>query len=139
MPVTIFCVFKAVWTPPPIAKIIAFLKSFLISLLFCKSSLSTALKYKLKTIINKDLVQKSLKDTQTETGYYTYNNISLAQYDIDGKKQLVYVAPREAENNSISYNNKTYEYTHGMGQIVASATSVTEDGNVEYLQKDILL
>ena len=89
------------------------------------------------TIVNKDLVQKSLKDTQTETGYYTYNNISLAQYDINGKKQLVYVAPREAENNSISYNNKTYEYTHGMGQIVASATSVTEDGNVEYLQKDI--
>ena len=89
------------------------------------------------TIVNKDLVQKSLKDTQTETGYYTYNNISLAQYEIDGKKQLVYVAPREAENNSISYNNKTYEYTHGMGQIVASATSVTEDGNVEYLQKDI--
>ena len=89
------------------------------------------------TIVNKDLVQKSLKDTQTETGYYTYNNISLAQYDINGKKQLVYVAPREAENNSISYNNKTYEYTHGMGQIVASATSVTEDGNVNYLQKDI--
>ena len=89
------------------------------------------------TIVNKDLVQKSLKDTQTETGYYTYNNISLAQYEIDGKKQLVYVAPREAENNSISYNNKTYEYTHGMGQIVASATSVTEDGNVNYLQKDI--
>ena len=89
------------------------------------------------TIVNEELVQKSLKDTQTETGYYTYNDISLAQYEIDGKKQLVYVAPREAENNSISYNNKTYEYTHGMGQIVASATSVTEDGNVEYLQKDI--
>ena len=89
------------------------------------------------TIVNKDLVQKSLSDTQTETGYYTYNDVSLAQYEINGKKQLVYVAPREAENNSISYNNKTYEYTHGIGQIVTSATSVTEDGNVEYLQKDI--
>ena len=89
------------------------------------------------TIVNEELVQKSLKDTQTETGYYTYNDISLAQYEIDGKKQLVYVAPREAENSSISYNNKTYEYTHGIGQIVASATSVTENGNVEYLQKDI--
>ena len=80
---------------------------------------------------------KSLKDTQTETGYYTYNNISLAKYKINGKEQLVYVAPREAENNTISYNNKTYEYTHGIGQIIASATSVTEDGNIEYLQKDI--
>ena len=89
------------------------------------------------TIVNKDLVKKSLKDTQTETGYYIYNSVSLAKYNINGKDQLTYVAPREAENNTISYNNKTYEYTHGMGQIIASATSVTEDGNVEYLQKDI--
>ena len=89
------------------------------------------------TIVNKDLVEKSLKDTQTETGYYTYNSVSLVKYNINGKDQLTYVAPREAENNTISYNNKTYEYTHGMGQIIASATSVTEDGNVEYLQKDI--
>lgn len=89
------------------------------------------------TIVNKDLVEKSLKDTQTETGYYTYNSVSLAKYNINGKDQLTYVAPREAENNTISYNNKTYEYTHGMGQIIAYATSVTEDGNVEYLQKDI--
>lgn len=89
------------------------------------------------TIVNKNLVKKSLKDTQTETGYYIYNSVSLAKYNINGKDQLTYVAPREAENNTISYNNKTYEYTHGMGQIIASATSVTEDGNVEYLQKDI--
>lgn len=89
------------------------------------------------TIVNKDLVKKSLKNTQTETGYYIYNSVSLAKYNINGKDQLTYVAPREAENNTISYNNKTYEYTHGMGQIIASATSVTEDGNVEYLQKDI--
>ena len=89
------------------------------------------------TIVNKDLVKKSLKDTQTETGYYIYNSVSLAKYNINGKDQLTYVAPREAENNTISYNNKTYEYTHGIGQIIASATSVTEDGNVEYLQKDI--
>ena len=89
------------------------------------------------TIVNKELVKKSLKDTQTETGYYIYNSVSLAKYNINGKDQLTYVAPREAENNTISYNNKTYEYTHGMGQIIVSATSVTEDGNVEYLQKDI--
>ena len=89
------------------------------------------------TIVNKDLVVQSLKDTQTETGYYTFSDATLAKYNINGKEQLVYVAPREIENNSISYNNKTYEYTHGIGQIVASATSVTEDGNIKYLQKDI--
>ena len=89
------------------------------------------------TLVNEELVVQSLKDTQTESGYYTYRNASLSQYEIEGKKQLVYVAPREIENFGISYNNKTYEYTHGIGQIVASATSVTEDGNVKYLQKEI--
>ena len=89
------------------------------------------------TLVNEDLVIQSLNDTQTESGYYTYTNVVLAEYEIDDKKQLVYVSPREIENNEISYNNKTYEYTHGIGQIVASATDVTEDGNVKYLQKEI--
>ena len=89
------------------------------------------------TLVNENLVLQSLKDTQTESGYYTFRNANLAKYKINGKDQLVYVSPREIENLGISYNNKTYEYTHGMGQIVASATTVTEDGNVKYIQKDI--
>ena len=89
------------------------------------------------TLVSEDLVLQSLNDTQTESGYYTYRNAILVNYEVDGKNQLVYVSPREIENVDISYNNKTYEYTHGMGQIVASATTVTEDGNIKYLQKEI--
>ena len=89
------------------------------------------------TLVNKKLVLQSLNDTQTESGYYTFRNANLVKYEIDGKKQLVYVSPREIENFGISYDNKTYEYTHGIGQIVASATTVTEDGNIQYLQKEI--
>src|SRR5699024_6759589 len=33
--------------------------------------------------------------------------------------------------------NKTYEYTHGMGLIIASASQSTETGNVQYVQKEI--
>ena len=88
-------------------------------------------------LVNENLVVESLNDTQTESGYYTYRNATLAKYEIDGKTQLVYITPREIENSGISYNNKTYEYTHGIGQIVASATQVTENGNIKYLQKEI--
>lgn len=88
-------------------------------------------------LINKNVVKQSLEDTQTDSGYYTFRNVNLAKYNIDGKEQLVYVAPREIANQSISYNNKTYEYTHGMGQIVASATSTSSNGNVQYIQKSI--
>ena len=89
------------------------------------------------TLVSKNLVLQSLNDTQTESGYYTYRNAVLVKYEIESRNRLVYVSPREIENFGISYNNKTYEYTHGVGQIVASATEVTEDGNIKYIQKEI--
>ena len=88
-------------------------------------------------IINENMVLQSLEDTQTESGYYTYRDAVLQEYEINGEKQLVYVSPREIESDTTSYNNKTYEYTHGIGQIVTSATEVTNDGNVKYIQNDI--
>ena len=89
------------------------------------------------TLVKKDMVLDGLEDTQTEAGYYTFRNATLAKYEINGQEQLVYVAPREINNRTTSYNNKTYEYTHGIGQIVASATQISEDGNIQYLQKYI--
>ena len=50
---------------------------------------------------------------------------------------MVYVSPREITNAGRTYNNKTYEYTHGMGQIITSATQSTDAGNVQYIQKEI--
>ena len=88
-------------------------------------------------IISKDAVLKTLEDSQTVTGYFVYPNANLAKYEVDGKEQLVYVAPREITNSGRTYNNKTYEYTHGMGEIIASATESTQTGNVQYVQKDV--
>ena len=88
-------------------------------------------------IISKEAVVKTLEDNQTKTGYFTYRNANLAKYKIDGKDQLVYVSPREITNSGRTYNNKTYEYTHGMGQIITSATQSTETGNTKYIQKDV--
>ena len=88
-------------------------------------------------LISKNMVKQSLEDTQTEAGYYTFRNLSTAVINNERKEQIVYVAPREIAEQSISYNNKTYELTHGIGQILISATETTEDGNIKYIQKDI--
>ena len=88
-------------------------------------------------IISQEAVLKTLEDSQTETGYFSYRNANLAKYQIDGKDQVVYVAPREIKNSGRTYNNKTYEYTHGMGEIIASATQSTVAGNIEYIQKEV--
>ena len=88
-------------------------------------------------IINKNAVLKSLDDSQTDTGHYSYRNANLAKYNINGEDKIVYVSPREITNKERTYNNKTYEYTHGMGQVIISATDATETGTVQYIQKDI--
>ena len=88
-------------------------------------------------IISQDAVLKTLQSNQTSTGYFSYNNISLANYEINGASQLVYLAPREILSSGRTYSNKTYEYTHGMGEIIASATESDSTGNVQYIQKEI--
>ncbi len=90
------------------------------------------------TIISKDAVLKTLEDSQTNTGYYTYRNATIGKYSIDGKDKLVYVSPREIVSGADrTYNNKTYEYTHGYGQVITLATNSTELGSIEYIQKGV--
>lgn len=88
-------------------------------------------------IVSQDVVLKTLEDNQTGTGYYTFRNANIAKYKINGNDKLVYVSPREITNSGRTYNSKTYEYTHGKGQIVIDATSVNQNGNVNYIQKDV--
>ena len=88
-------------------------------------------------IISEEAVLTTLKNTQTSTGYYTYRSANLAKYKIGDEEKIVYLSPRDIVNSNRTYSNKTYEYTHGMGEIVTSATESTETGNVEYIQKDV--
>ena len=89
------------------------------------------------TVVSKEAVLNTLADTQTRTGYYSYKNATIGKYKIDGRERLVYLAPREIVNKSRTYNNKTYEYTHGMGEIIVSATNTTQSGTIDYVQNDI--
>ena len=89
-------------------------------------------------IVDKSTVLKDLNAVQTEKGYYTYKTTQIASYRVNGKQQLVYVSPREINSNG-TYNNKTYEYTHGYGVVVTSAVSTNSNGNLNKLQKDFIL
>ncbi len=88
-------------------------------------------------LVSEVMVKNTLEDTQTQKGYYTYKNIALAKYNISGNDKLVYVSPREISSRSVTYNYKTYEYTHGLGEIIVSATDTTDTGTIQYIQKDI--
>ena len=88
-------------------------------------------------LLKENKVLGELNQNQTNSGYYSYNIAKAGLYNIDGKQKLVYLSPREiVANDTRTYNNKTYEYTHGYGVVVTSASSVDEGGNLDYVQSD---
>lgn len=86
-------------------------------------------------LMDSDIVLKDLNNGQTAKGYYSYRDTQVGKYLINGKTQLVYVSPREIISSTGTYNNKTYEYTHGYSTIITSATATTESGNLNHMQK----
>ena len=90
------------------------------------------------SVVNKDITLKTLREYQTNTGYYTYRDTNLAKYNINGKDKILYLTPREVNaEEGRTYNSKTYQYTHGYGAILSSATTTNANGNIEYIQKEV--
>jgi len=85
-------------------------------------------------LLNEKNILESLKQYQSNSGYYSYNVAIPQIYNVDNEEQLIYVSPREIVSNDRTYNNKTYEYTHGYGIIATSASTVDENGNLSYVQ-----
>ena len=82
-------------------------------------------------VVDENITLITLNEYQSKQGYYLYNDTKLLEYN----NQLVYVTPREIINNQITSKvNKTYEYTHGYGSIITSATRLNENFGIEYLQ-----
>lgn len=89
-------------------------------------------------VISEEMTLSTLNTYQDSVGFYKYENTKLQNYDIQGEKSLVYISPREilTDGASRTYDNKTYNYTHGYGSIITSATQTDETGGVEYIQVD---
>ena len=83
-------------------------------------------------IVTSDVVLSTLTETQGKKGYYTYNTTRPNLKD----SKLVYISAREIANDSRTYNNKTYEYTHGYGTIITSASEVGESGDLLHLSTE---
>lgn len=87
-------------------------------------------------IVNEDITLDTVNDKQTSSDYYSYDTTQIGKYNINGKDEVVYLSPRQVEaGNTGTTANKTYEYTHGYGTVVSSATETDETGNLKYIQK----
>lgn len=81
-------------------------------------------------LISKDVTLNMLEEQQENIGYYSYDRTMLANYN----NRLVYITPREILGNyGISYNNRTFKYTHGYSAVITTATDSDNDGYAEFL------
>lgn len=88
-------------------------------------------------LLNKEVVLENLRQYRTNSGFYSFNIAQIDVFNDNGEERLVYTSPREIVNNDTrTYNNKTYEYTHGYGTITVSASSVDENDNLEYIKSE---
>ncbi len=88
-------------------------------------------------LITENVTLNAVSEHQENSVYYNYENTFLAIYKIKDEDKLVYITPREILNDStISYNNKTFKYTHGYSTVVSAATDSDSDGYAEYILSD---
>lgn len=72
--------------------------------------------------------------------YYGFNDIDVDRYNVDGKYSEVFISPREINTNKINFNtwiNEHLIYTHGYGVVMSKVSSVTEEGQPDFVMKHI--
>jgi len=76
--------------------------------------------------------------------YYGFNDIDIDRYNINGKYNQVFIAPREIDLDSLKDNSNTWQnrhlvYTHGYGVVMSKVNSVTSEGQPDFVINSIPL
>jgi len=88
-------------------------------------------------IVNMSVINQTVTDMQDNSTYYSYNRSNLGLYSHNGKRMLVSLTGREIiDDSNRSYNNKTFEYTHGYSVVLTNPNTVDKNGYVTMLQTD---
>lgn len=72
--------------------------------------------------------------------YYTFDDVDVDRYVIDGELKQVMTAARSLDEQRIpgeGWVNERLVYTHGLGAVLSPARNVTSDGLPDFLVKDI--
>ncbi|MDP4133509.1 MAG: UPF0182 family protein [Bacillota bacterium] len=81
---------------------------------------------------------------QAARGYYTFKDMDILPYTINGKTRGVSIAVREMDQSKLDESSKNYinlrlRYTHGYGAVMSTINTVTPEGQPEYIVKDVPL
>ncbi len=79
---------------------------------------------------------------QTFRPYYTFKDVDIDRYEIDGEYQQVFISARELTQENLpdraqTWVNRHLRYTHGYGVAVSNVNEITAEGQPEYIVKDL--
>ena len=88
------------------------------------------------TIVDEETTLANLAEYKDSEGYYTYQTTQIGRYNVNGKIKSLYITPREIISGANrTYNNKTYQYTHGYGVVISEAIKADKTtGGISYVQ-----
>lgn len=77
--------------------------------------------------------------TQSIRQYYTFNDVDVDRYDMDGEYTQTFLSSREIDESKISntWINRHIKYTHGYGATMSRVDEITASGQPDMLVKDI--
>ena len=81
-----------------------------------------------------------VKQAQVIRSYYDFNDVDVDRYTINGEKKQIFIAARELDTSIISpasWQNLHLTYTHGYGLTMSDTSTVTSQGQPDFLMKDL--
>ncbi|HEY4026570.1 MAG TPA: UPF0182 family protein [Candidatus Dormibacteraeota bacterium] len=87
-------------------------------------------------------LQDTYQQLQSIRTYYTFNDIQLDRYPVQGRTVQLEISPRELDQNRLppqaqSWVNQHLQYTHGYGVAASPVSAVVGEGLPDYVAKDI--
>jgi uncharacterized protein len=89
-----------------------------------------------------DILRTSIEGLQGLRPYYTFHDVDVDRYSIDGKQRLVMISPRDVRLDGLSASARTWvntrlQYTHGFGITMSPVNTATAQGQPTFLVKDM--
>ncbi|MBU5449875.1 UPF0182 family protein [Acetivibrio sp. MSJd-27] len=93
-------------------------------------------------IIDYPSTLKAVNQLQGIRNYYSFNDIDIVKYDIEGKPAAIALAPREfnkekLDTTTTNFINERLRFTHGFGAVGIPVNQVTKEGQPAFFIKDI--
>ncbi|MDQ1508000.1 MAG: uncharacterized protein QOD57_5727 [Actinomycetota bacterium] len=87
-----------------------------------------------------DVLQQTYTELQQVRPQYTFGDVDIDRYRIDGRARQVVLSAREINLDKLpsqTWQNRHLVYTHGYGVVASPSNGVTKDGAPSFLIKDI--